>query len=98
MPKRRGRKLLLFNGRIMLPKGIQGHGYIAAYSVADAARVLDEVVGGRGSLTEIKVYWSHGCWGNAMDGITPERGLWVHDEKSNSKPSRYPTKKHEERK
>jgi hypothetical protein len=29
------------------------------------------------SLHEIKNYASEGCWGNTMEGITPERGIWV---------------------
>ena len=72
----------------MLSQGKQGHGYIAAYSVADAIRVLDEYVGGRGNSTEIRKYWAHDCWGNPMDGITPERGLWVSEDRWGVKPTR----------
>jgi hypothetical protein len=32
-------------------------------------------------LNEINVYFSKGCWGNVMEGITPERGAWVEDGK-----------------
>lgn len=69
------KSLKLYNGRLTL-KQVSGHGYIAANSAADAIRILDQVVGGRGNRTEITKYWSHGAWGNSMKGITPERGLW----------------------
>lgn len=70
--------LKLYNGRLTY-KRVRGHGYIAAYSDADAIRILDQVVGGRGNRKEITVYWSKGAWGNQMDGVTPERGLWFID-------------------
>lgn len=63
------------------------HLYVAAYSVADAVRVANEAFRklngyedrpdmSRVTAHEVRVYWSEGCWGNAMDGITPERGVW----------------------
>ena len=72
--------LKLYNGRF----GRQDHIFIAAYSNADAARILDEAYqtigyGSSGMLNEINVYFSKGCWGNPMEGITPERGAWVED-------------------
>ena len=82
------RKLKLFNGRIMLKSGKQGHGYVAAYSAADAVRVLNETIGGRGNVTEIQKYWNHNCWGNSMDGIKPERGLWVSEDRFGASPKR----------
>jgi hypothetical protein len=55
-----------------------GHAFVCAYSVADALRVIAEYTGHlSASLSEIKNYWSAGCWGTPMEGITPERGLWV---------------------
>jgi len=55
------------------------HLYIAAYSVSDAVRLITEFCGceGRGVKAEITNYFSPDCWGNAMEGITPERGLWI---------------------
>lgn len=55
-----------------------GHIYIAAYNRADAARVMGEYLGRipRGADHEIKTYFSE-CWGNPMDGIEPERGMWI---------------------
>ena len=54
------------------------HGYVAAYSRADAARVITEYLGRRPTEieTELREYWSP-CWGDSMKGIAPERGIWV---------------------
>ncbi len=65
------------------------HVYIAAYSQRDALRVVAEYVGcdsTRVSLNELRHYFSQ-CWGDPMDGITPERGLWIQWDR-NSKPER----------
>lgn len=86
------RTLRLFNGRAgsccdwkdqrwkTTPRSdLTAHAYIAAYSMADAVRVVKEYSEGRArtSVHEINIYWNKNCWGNSMDGITPERGLWV---------------------
>lgn len=79
------RKLKIFNGRDWDCRG--GHLYIAAYSIQDAADLANEAYRKLNGYTdrpditptsagEIRTYWSKGCWGNAMDGITPERGVW----------------------
>lgn len=52
------------------------HAYVAAYSRADARRVIEEYCGRLPSDNELREYWSE-CWGNAMNGIVPERGLWL---------------------
>ncbi|HEX5704894.1 MAG TPA: hypothetical protein VFX97_16975 [Pyrinomonadaceae bacterium] len=67
------RELKLFNGRLL---DFQ-HGYIAAYSRADAVRLYDEFIGGRGTLPEIRDYWNKGSWGNSMIGVTPRRGMFA---------------------
>ena len=68
------KQIKLFNGRFLGT----AHIFIGAYSQADAARILEQAGGGsRGCLNEIEVYFSKGCWGNSMKGITPERGAWV---------------------
>lgn len=79
--------LKLFNGR-----GVDRdtHIYVAARSRNDAARILSEAFDSVGIRSEsdlkfymgrwnreIAVYFSPNCWGNAMDGIAPERGVWV---------------------
>jgi len=63
--------------------------YICATSKAEALRIC-EAVGHPISMHEINEYWSAGCWGNSMDGIEPEVGLWGTQDYS-SKPVRlYP--------
>jgi hypothetical protein len=78
------RSLKIWNGR-----GVDRntHLYVAAYSRADAARILTETFR-RGASEfisrleigrwqrELSVYFAEGCWGNSMDDITPERGVW----------------------
>ena len=83
------RPLHLFNGRWMEGRHGCGHAYVAAYSRADAARVITEALGyePRGILNELKVYWSQGTWGDHMKGITPERGIWVQRDRQ-AKPMR----------
>lgn len=53
------------------------HAYVCAHSRADARRVIQEYCGNLPSDSEIEIYWSAGCWGNSMNGITPKRGLWL---------------------
>lgn len=69
------KQLRLWNGRWSV--GL--HCYVAAYSVADALRLVEQCLGylPRGMRGEIENYWSPGLWGRTMDGITPERGIWV---------------------
>ena len=83
------KRLKLFNGRAFwmrryrdpLWANIRDNesvtGYVAAYNVEDARRVIEEYTGTKPSRSEICTYWHHGCWGNSMTGITPERGLWL---------------------
>lgn len=60
------------------------HAYVAAYSRADARRVIQEYCGHLPSDSELRDYWHEGAWGNSMDGVTPERGLWLKLEKDYS--------------
>lgn len=50
--------------------------YVCARSGADAVRLLKRA--GHSTMTahELKTYFAE-TWGNAMDGITPERGVWA---------------------
>src|SRR5260221_2995113 len=74
------KELKLWNGRIYNHE----HGYIAAYSVADAVRVAEaEYPDALITRSEINMYWS-GAWGNQMIGITPERGIWVEKKRDTS--------------
>jgi len=65
------RKLRIWNGR--------GHGrllgnhhfYVAAYSVREAVQIINEHAKCHITSNEINEYYSQ-CWGNPMNGITPE--------------------------
>jgi hypothetical protein len=90
MSEKKTRPLKLFNGRAIGvykhndPKWREAgpraahhaHAYIAAHSMADAVRLVSEY-GARLSLSELQVYWNKGCWGDTMEGIIPERGIWI---------------------
>lgn len=83
------KKLILFNGRGHGNKYLGYHFYIAAHSYVDAGHLLTEAT--RHSARdnwyrELKTYYSRGCWGDRMAGITPERGLWVHKDQSGERP------------
>lgn len=79
------KKLKLWNGRCydVLPKnqwrkdGQTGHVFVAAYSVRDIQQLCDEHGLCKPTNYEVSVFWSAGCWGNTMEGITPERGIWL---------------------
>lgn len=85
------KKLRLFNGRFHEKDAGQVHAYVAAYSRADAVRVITEYLGykTRGMENELKVYWSE-TWGNPMIGIEPQRGLWVQLKHMDKPIKRYP--------
>jgi len=51
--------------------------YAAAYNRADLRRLIKEYCGRDPGETEIREYWNAGAWGRHMDGIAPERGLWL---------------------
>jgi hypothetical protein len=51
--------------------------YVAAYSRADARKVIAEYCGHEPADSELRDYWAAGCWGSSMDGVVPERGLWL---------------------
>ena len=72
------KQLKLWNGRgiAISRKWDRASVYIAAYSREDARRVCEEATGHKPPVSELRDYFSQ-CWGNPMEGITPERGLWV---------------------
>jgi len=77
--------LRLWNGRWQ----DRGHVYVAAYTRAEAGRLLVQAAGREIPAIdrEIREYFSE-CWGNPMEGITPERGVWVQTGLRISKPVR----------
>lgn len=62
--------------------------YAAAYSRADLRRLIAEYCGRDPGEAEIRDYWHSDAWGDAMDGITPERGIWLRNEKVQDAPIR----------
>ena len=71
--------LKFWNGRPYVIDIKKGNLNIAAYSKADAIRMLQELyprltVGQ--AYPELTNYFS-GCWGNDMDKVTPTRGVWL---------------------
>ncbi len=73
------KKLKFWNHRLMLRCVCghveQRHVSICAHSQKDAITLLKEHDLDT-SLYEFRGYWND-CWGNSMDGIKPERGIWV---------------------
>ena len=59
------------------------HMYVAAYSRAEAQRLIDKI--GCVGRNEIKEYYSE-CWGTTMDTVVPyDSGVWVvYKDKSNN--------------
>lgn len=67
-------------------KARHGHLYVAAYSVKEACELCREAYRKVRpdapedyypiTTHELNVYFNKGCWGNPMDGVTPERGVW----------------------
>jgi len=80
----RNRKLKVWNGLVWLNRK-QISSSICAYSQKDAVNLLNEL-GFSFTLGEFRDYWPP-CWGNSMDGIEPERGLWIEMERG--KPERF---------
>ena len=75
--KMKPKKIKLFNGRWM--KCIGDHGYIGAYSQKHAVELCIQAGYINMSLRELRVYWSKGCWGNPMNGVEPQVGVWVQE-------------------
>lgn len=75
------RKLKVWNGHLLFINSDEGalskdkHVNICAYSQEDALALLSEY-GHSMTLGYFRNYWFN-CWGNSMDGIEMERGIWV---------------------
>lgn len=61
-------------------EGVRGNAFsracVAAYSRAEARRIIFQYLGRDIGDGEIRDYWSN-CWGKEMAHVTPERGLWI---------------------
>jgi hypothetical protein len=72
-----------------------GHLYVAGYSQKDMVELINEAYGkvrgngcvGSYTLGYFRGYGSMGCWGDSMNGIVPERGVWW-EKKYGEKPVR----------
>jgi hypothetical protein len=85
------KKLLIANGRGDYGyRGLDGRLFVCAASKADAVRLLVQAGHERMNAREFNKYWSKGAWGNSMEGVERERGVWFTPEKkewdSNFKP------------
>lgn len=84
----------IFNGRGQTYRDDKGkyheteHIYIGANSKADAVRLMKDNGFTMFTLNELNVYFAKGCWGNRMEGITPERGIWYTENSPEEKPKR----------
>lgn len=95
------RKLIIANGRgdygrnrdnPAFPKGFDGHMFVCAYNKADAVRLLQAAGYATMTIREFNIYWSKGCWGNCMDGITQERGVWFQKKNDSGHTEGVPTR------
>lgn len=89
--KKMKKKIKIWNGRDNEAKGTL---YIGAYSRADACKMLVELYP-HTTIShwnrEITNYFSPDCWGNSMNNVVPERGVWHSEEKWKDTPKRiYP--------
>jgi hypothetical protein len=87
------KKLKIWNGRgwgvarydkngnhIIDPTGKEycDHVFVCAHSVVEVVRIVNEVAGYNViNAHEVNVYWHKDCWGNTMNGIEPELGVWT---------------------
>lgn len=72
------RKLRLFNGRGDYGRNnLDGHLYVCATSKAEAVRLLKQAGYPTMTMREFDEYWAKDAWGNTMEGIAPEKGVWI---------------------
>lgn len=78
--------LKIWNGRGHGRDYDRGHFYVCATSRLHAARLIATASGYDGQTDsraigqmdrELRDYYSEGCWGIAMEGITPDVGVWA---------------------
>lgn len=76
------------HGKVNGKRLLNTHFYVAAYSVADAVRLINEVTESHITAWEINHFYSKGCWGNPMDGIEPTEPCLYYSEKYGDTPKR----------
>ena len=76
----RARKVKLVSGGERAHRG--GRLYVCAYGWKDACELVNESrklakgCAGNSTVGYMRNYWHAGCWGNSMEGVKPERGVW----------------------
>lgn len=84
------KKLKVWNGNAQLfvptleakRRGLRHNSYVHAYGCAPSRAALCRIVEEWSSrcpslYSYIRDYWHEGAWGDSMNGIEPEVGLWV---------------------
>lgn len=75
------KELIKWNGRAQ--GNLRGIFYVAAYTQKQAAELIAKACGylasdGSRFLSEIRIYYTKGSWGNPMDGITTNEPCVYH--------------------
>lgn len=69
-------KLKIWNGRGD-HRHMPGHFYACATTKKEVVELITQAgYYPRMTVKELNTYWADGCWGVAMEGITPEKGVW----------------------
>ena len=76
------KKIKIYNGRLYA-HGRFMHAYVGAHSQKHAIELVKQA-GYDINQNEMNVYWSKGCWGVRMDGIEPQVGVWIAEDKFDS--------------
>lgn len=50
--------------------------------------MITEYCGNDPGDREIKEFWMEGCWGDVMDSVALERGLWLQENQNDTVPLR----------
>jgi hypothetical protein len=70
------RALKIWNGRGD-HRQLDGHLYVCASTKKEVAELVTQAgYYPKMTMRELSTYWTKGCWGLAMEGITPEKGVW----------------------
>lgn len=79
------RALKIWNGRGDYHE-LDGHLYACATTKKEVVELITQA-GYYPNMTmrELNTYWSAGCWGTPMEGITPEKGVWFIHRKDENK-------------
>lgn len=79
--------------RVLIPdptgKSRCDHAFVCAHSRSHAIRLINQAAGREVvNDRELKNYWHEGSWGNTMEGINQEIGVWTVQKSFVDKPKR----------